>query len=109
MLGSTARKMERGGMHAGTQHTRTGRGRFWTRDRRDVRGLSKSNRIRLVTLNITSGRARGLEAALRALKQDNLDVGVLQETKLIYGIKKRQGEGYDVWATAAESRNPGGG
>ena len=52
---------------------------FQTRDRRGVKG---SVNIRLATLNIRSGRAGGLELALRALRQGNIDVGVLQETKL---------------------------
>ena len=52
---------------------------FQTRDRRGVKG---SGNIRLATLNIRSGRAGGLELALRALRQGNIDVGVLQETKL---------------------------
>ena len=51
----------------------------WTRDRLGVRGLGK---IRLATLNIMLGRAVGLEAALMAMQQGNVDMGVLQETKL---------------------------
>ena len=44
----------------------------------------------------------GLEADLQSLKQCNVDVGVLQETKLKYGIHVRQGAGYTVLATEAE-------
>ena len=55
--------------------------------------MRSSGKIRLATLNIRSGRAGGLEAALRALRQGNIDVGVLKETKLTDGIHARQGEG----------------
>ena len=65
---------------------------FWTRDRRGMRGLIN---IVLATINIRSGRAGGLEAALRA-------------KKLTDGIHERQGEGYSVWGTEAESRHRGG-
>ena len=51
-----------------------------------MRGLDEARVIRLNTLNIFSGRAVRLEAALQALKQGNLDVGVVQETKIIDGI-----------------------
>ena len=37
--------------------------------------------IRLVSYNIRNGRNGGLEAALRAVAQANVDLGVLQETK----------------------------
>ena len=43
-------------------------------------------KIRLATLKIMSGREGGLDVALRALRQGNVDVGVLQETKLMGGI-----------------------
>ena len=42
-----------------------------------------------------------MEAALRALKQGNIDVGILQEMKMKDGIHPRQGSGYTVWETAA--------
>ena len=57
-------------------------------------GLCEANMIRLATLNVRSGRAGGMEAVLRALKQGNVDVGVLKETKLTDGIHVRQGEEY---------------
>ena len=59
---------------------------FWTQDRKYRRGSGKANGIRLATINIMSGRAGGLEAVLGYLKQGNLDVGVLQDTKLTDGI-----------------------
>ena len=42
--------------------------------------------IRISTLNIWSGRAGGLETALRTLRQGNIGIGVLKETKLTGGI-----------------------
>ena len=64
--------------------------------------------IRIATLNIRLGRARGLEAALRALQQGNVNIGVLQETKLTQGIHKRHGAGHDVWEIEAEIWHRGG-
>ena len=63
---------------------------FWTRDRQGMRG---SGNIRLATINISSGREGGLEAELWAMGQGNVDVGVLQETKLTDRIYAPQGEG----------------
>ena len=76
-----------------------------TRDRQGMRG---SGNIRLATINIRSGREGGLEATLWVPRQGNIDVGVLQEKKLTDRIHARQGEGYSVWATEAESRHRGG-
>ena len=42
--------------------------------------------IRIVTLNIQSGWAGGLETALRVLRKGNIGIGVLQGTKLTEGI-----------------------
>ena len=39
--------------------------------------LCEVKRIRLDTLNIKSGRVGGLEEALWALRQDNVDLGFL--------------------------------
>ena len=86
MLGSFACKVEWESMRAGPQCTRTGRNFFRTQDRRGVRGLGK---IRIATLNIKSGRERGMEATLKELYQGNVDVGVLQEMKLTDRIHMR--------------------
>ena len=48
------------------------------------------NGISLAKLNIRLVRAGGLEAKLRALNQGNVDVVVLQETKLTDRIHMRQ-------------------
>ena len=58
-----------------------------------MRGSIKANRIILVTLNIRSGRAGDLEAALWALKQGNVDVGFLQDMNLTDGIHVQQVDG----------------
>ena len=49
-----------------------------------------------------------LEAALRALQQGNVNIGVLQEKKLTQGIHTQHGAGYDVWATEEKSQYWGG-
>ena len=46
--------------------------------------------------------------ALRALQKGNVDVGFLQETRLMQGIHTCHGAGYKVWATEVESRHWGG-
>ena len=47
---------------------------------------NKGGGIHIATLNIRSGRSGGLETALRALRQGNIRIRVLQETKLTRGI-----------------------
>ena len=64
--------------------------------------------IRFVTYNICKGRNGGLEAALRGMSQANMDLGILQETKLTDGIYTRGSVGYSVVATDAPSRHRGG-
>ena len=77
-----------------------------TQDSRGWKVLEEG--IRIASLNIRPGRAGGLEAALRALQQRNVDVGVLQETKIPKGIHMRYGSGYTVCATQSEIRHQGG-
>ena len=64
--------------------------------------------IRFGTYNICNGRNGGLEAALRGMSQANMDLGILQETKLTDGIYTRGSAGYSVVATDAPSRHRGG-
>ena len=64
--------------------------------------------IRFGTYNIRNGRNRGLEAALRGMSQANMDLGILQETKLTDGIYTRGSAGYSFIATDAPSRHRGG-
>ena len=64
--------------------------------------------IRFGTYNIRNGRNDGLEAAMRGISQANMDLGILQETKLTDGIYTRGSAGYSFVATDAPSRHCGG-
>ena len=57
--------------------------------------------IRFGTYNIRNGCNGGLEAALREMSQANMDLGILQETKLTDRIYTRRLAGYSVVATDA--------
>ena len=60
------------------------------------------------TYNIRNGRNRGLESALRGMYQDNMDLGVFQETKLRKRIYMRESSGYKVVAIEAPSSHSSG-
>ena len=60
------------------------------------------------TYNIRNGRKGGSEMALRGISQANMDLGILQETKLTDGIYNRGSAGYSVIAMDATSRHRGG-
>ena len=64
--------------------------------------------IKFGTYNIRNGRNGRLEAALRGMDQANLDMGILQETKLADGVYTRASAGYHVIATDTPSRHRGG-
>ena len=64
--------------------------------------------IKFCTYNIRNGRNGGLEAALRGMEQANLDMGILQETKITDGVYTRASAGYRVVATDMPSRHSGG-
>ena len=64
--------------------------------------------IRFGTYNIRNGRNGRLEAALRGMSQANMDLGVLQETKLTNGIYTRGSAGYSFVVTDSPSRHRGG-
>ena len=49
-----------------------------------------------------------MEAAICALRQGQIEIGVLQEMKLTGGIHTRCTSGYKVWLTQAENRHWGG-
>ena len=53
-------------------------------------------------------RVGGMEAALRALRQGNVDVGVLQVTKLTDRRHMQQGEGYSVLGNSGGDQALGG-
>ena len=60
------------------------------------------------TYNIRNGHKGGLEVALRGMSQANMDLGLLQDTKLLDGIYTRRSAGYSVIATDAPRRHRGG-
>ena len=64
--------------------------------------------IKFGTYNIRNGRSGGLEAALRAMEQGNIDIGFMQETKITDRVYTRASAGYRVVATDAPSRHRGG-
>ena len=66
-------------------------------------GLPTSGKvpIRFGTYNICNICNGGLEAALRGMSQANMDLGILQETKLTDGIYTHGSAGYSVFTTDA--------
>ena len=64
--------------------------------------------IRFGTYDIRNGRNGGLESVLRGVSQAKMDLGIFQETKVMYGIYTRGSAGYSVVATDASSRHRGG-
>ena len=64
--------------------------------------------IRFGTYSIRNGRKGGLESALRGMSQANMDLGILQETKITNGVYTRGSAGYKVIATDAPSQHRGG-
>ena len=73
-----------------------------------ARESSSRQEIQIASLNIWLGRARGIEAALRALQQGNFGIWVFYETKLTEEVYTRHRSGYSVWVREAESRHWGG-
>ena len=59
--------------------------------------------IRFGTYNIRNGQNGGLEAELRGMSQANMDLGILQETKLTDGVYTHGSAGYNVIATDVPS------
>ena len=59
--------------------------------------------IRLGTSNSRNGCNGGLEAALQGMSKANMDLGILQETKLTDGIYTRRSARYSVVTTDAPS------
>ena len=64
--------------------------------------------IRFGTYKIRNGRNGGLETALRGMSQANMDLGILQETKITDGIYTRGSASYSVIATDAPIQHHGG-
>ena len=72
-------------------------------------GRPTSGKVSIIfgTYNICNGRNGRLEAALQGMSQANMDLGILQETKLTDGIYTRGSAGYSVVARDAPSRHRG--
>ena len=64
--------------------------------------------IRFGTYNIRNVRKGGLESAIRGMSQANMDLGILQETKITNGIYNRGSPGYKVIATDATNQHRSG-
>ena len=75
---------------------------------REFYGWEGADSIRFGTYNIRNRQNGGLDAALRGMSQANMDLGILQETKLTDGIYTYGATGYSVIATDALSRHRGG-
>ena len=61
----------------------------WSRSNRVPNETESGRVIFIALLNISLGRARGLDTAIRALQQGNIGIGVFQEIKLTEGIHTR--------------------
>jgi exonuclease III len=68
----------------------------------------KTKQIRIATYNIRNGRKGKLEGALRALEKMNIDIGILEETKITNDCYTKNCFGFEVIATEAESIFQGG-
>ena len=53
------------------------------------------------TYNICNGRNGGLKSALRGMSQENIKLGVLQDTNLTGGVYMREYAGYRVAESGA--------
>ena len=62
----------------------------------------------VATWTIRNGRNGGLESACRALDSLNVDIALLQETKLTRQIYSRSSSGYSITASNAPSARKGG-
>ena len=82
--------------------------RWWGALKRSKDPTEEEVPIKFGTYNIRNGQNRGLEAALRGMEQANLDMGILQETKITDGVYNRVSAGYRVVATDAPSRHRDG-
>jgi hypothetical protein len=68
----------------------------------------KQQTIWIVMYIIRSGRQGGLESTVGALKWMNVDIAVLQETKINNESYTRESFGYNIQATKANSKFQGG-
>ena len=63
--------------------------------------------LRLGTYNIWNEKNRGLESTICGIDQGITDVGVLQDTKIIERLYRRESSGFQVTETAALSTHRG--
>ena len=77
--------------------------RWWGTRRSTGSPTGEGVPIRFSTYNIRNGRNGGLESALPGMAQDNMDLGIFQETKCTDGIYTRESAGYSVVATDTPS------
>ena len=85
------------------QHTITGEEDGATETTAEESGRT----LRLATLNITDGRRNRLNAALRCMRQMNVDVAVLTETKFQNNKFTKNAEGFKVFGTVTEGKQGG--
>ena len=64
--------------------------------------------LRIILLNIVSGRNNRLEMAARSLQKMGADIGILTETKITDERYTRRAFGYNIVATQASSSSCGG-
>ena len=64
-------------------------------------GDKKQTLIRFRSYNIRNRQNDGLESALRGFAQDNMDIGVIHETKVIDRVYTSMSDGYIVVAMDA--------
>ena len=81
---------------------------WWGPLRRNRGSTEEEVPIKFGPYNIRNCRNGGLEAAIRGMEQANMDLGVLQETKITDGVYTRTSAGYRVVATDAPRRHRGG-
>ena len=93
----------RRGEGQGEPTTRT-RGRY---DREEKKRKRKET-VAIGTWNIRDGRGGGIESACRALEASNVDVCVMQESKIVGNIYTRLSAGYSVVCSKAGSSHQGG-
>ena len=68
---------------------------------------TRQPQLRIATLNIIDGRKNRLNAALRCMRQMNIDLGILTETKFNTDRYTKAAEGYKVVGTKAEDGKGG--
>ena len=66
--------------------SRKKKNRWWGPLRRNRGYTEEEVPIKFGTYNIRNGSNGGLEAALRGMEQSNMDLGVMQETKITDGV-----------------------